>query len=172
MSNVLIGIIGVILFIGLALAGALFLGRQFQSVSTQKDASAAMATVNQVAQAIYLANSDRGGPVVPANGMNALIADGYLKAAPSNPVWSGNGPELMNDFSQQTGQAKLVIMKLGPQGREACAHIARQVRQPANDVAVGINYIPAQQHGCYRAAANGGTMITAGDYVLYARIGV
>ena len=40
MSNVLIGIIGVILFIGLALAGALFLGPRFQAATISSKASA------------------------------------------------------------------------------------------------------------------------------------
>jgi len=40
MSNVLIGIIGVILFIGLALAGALFLGPRFQESTNNSRGSA------------------------------------------------------------------------------------------------------------------------------------
>src|SRR3546814_18801710 len=51
MSNVLIGIIGVILFIGLALAGALFLGPRFQESTNNSRPSASVQAVSQIASA-------------------------------------------------------------------------------------------------------------------------
>lgn len=51
MSNVLIGIIGVILFIGLALAGALFLGPRFQDSTNNSKAAAVVQTMTQLANA-------------------------------------------------------------------------------------------------------------------------
>ena len=45
MSNVLIGIIGVILLIGLVLAGALFLGARFQAAADNSRASASVQAV-------------------------------------------------------------------------------------------------------------------------------
>ena len=56
MSNVLIGIIGVILFIGLALAGALFLGPRFQQSTNNSKASASVQAVSQVGNAANMAN--------------------------------------------------------------------------------------------------------------------
>ena len=54
MSNVLIGIIGVILFIGLALAGALILGSDFTSASSSSKAAATVSTLQQVQSAIEM----------------------------------------------------------------------------------------------------------------------
>ena len=60
MSNVLIGIIGVILFIGLALAGALFLGPRFQESTNNSRASAAVQAVAQVASAANMYRVQEG----------------------------------------------------------------------------------------------------------------
>lgn len=84
MSNVLIGIIGVILFIGLALAGALFLGPRFQEATTNSDASAVMAGIHQVAMAAEMYRLQEGAStLIPANDA-ALTTSGYLKTRPSN----------------------------------------------------------------------------------------
>ena len=67
MSSVLIGIIGVILFIGLALAGALFLGPRFQESSNTSKAAAATQAVQLVANAISLRNADSGQQMLATN---------------------------------------------------------------------------------------------------------
>src|SRR3546814_10920461 len=60
MSNVLIGIIGVILFIGLALAGALFLGPRFQESTNNSRASASVQAVSQIASAANMFEVQEG----------------------------------------------------------------------------------------------------------------
>src|SRR3546814_19495658 len=60
MSNVLIGIIGVILFIGLALAGALFLGPRFQESTNNSRASASVQAVSQIASAATMFEVQEG----------------------------------------------------------------------------------------------------------------
>ncbi len=66
MSNVLIGIIGVILFIGLALAGALFLGPRFQEATTNSKAAASVQIMKQIADAANLYTVQEGTPAVAA----------------------------------------------------------------------------------------------------------
>ncbi|AXK44110.1 hypothetical protein [Erythrobacter aureus] len=93
MSQVLIGIIGVILFIGLALAGAMFLGPRFQESAANSRASAAIQAVTQVAQATNLYMLDEGRPPPPTNAQ-VLVDAGYLKAVPVNPITSSSPPQL------------------------------------------------------------------------------
>jgi hypothetical protein len=81
MSNVLIGIIGVILFIGLALAGALFLGPRFQAATNDSKAAAMIQAVSQITHARSLWTLENGAPY--ASTPNAL-APQYLKSMPTN----------------------------------------------------------------------------------------
>jgi len=82
MSNVLIGIIGVILFIGLALAGALFLGPRFQEATLNSRGSAAVQAVHQIANAanMYQVNE---GTTLGTNQISLLQSKGYLKSIPT-----------------------------------------------------------------------------------------
>ena len=85
MSNVLIGIIGVILFIGLALAGALFLGQRFQESATTSKASASVAQVRQIVSAIELYQLETGRTMIASEDNASLLLNGYLKSMPANP---------------------------------------------------------------------------------------
>lgn len=60
MSNVLIGIIGVILFIGLALAGALILGPDFLVASNQTEATRIVQSLKQMSDAASMRNLKTG----------------------------------------------------------------------------------------------------------------
>ena len=97
MSNVLIGIIGVILFIGLALAGALILGDDFTSASASSKASSVMSQVQQVASAISMYNLKTGRTMTAAdyssNGQ-ALLVPRFLKSMPVNV--SGGGLQVQD----------------------------------------------------------------------------
>ncbi|RYY05529.1 MAG: hypothetical protein EON55_26210, partial [Alphaproteobacteria bacterium] len=86
MSNVLIGIIGVILFIGLALAGALFLGPRFQEATLNSRASAIMTGVKQIADAVEMRRVNEGSRLVKSGQPTFLVSQGYLKSVPRNPA--------------------------------------------------------------------------------------
>ena len=123
MSNVLIGIIGVILFIGLALAGTLFLGPRFQESTNNSRASAAVQAVAQVASAANMFRVQEGRG---AANVEALVTDGYLKSTPANPT-SGTGsttPGLTGDANTITG--RYVTMGLGDNGAAICDAINKQ----------------------------------------------
>lgn len=113
MSNVLIGIIGVILFIGLALAGALFLGPQFQESTNNSRAAAAVQAVSQVSSAANMFEVQEGRIAADAA---ALQAGGYLKSVPANPT-GGDAPEIAGT---------LVEMPLGGNSDKICAAVAKQ----------------------------------------------
>ena len=89
MSNVLIGIIGVILFIGLALAGALFLGPRFQEATNSSRAAAMVQSATQIARALDM-RVVTTGQLIGDNQRDLLaddilVTEGYLKSMPTNP---------------------------------------------------------------------------------------
>lgn len=140
MSNVLIGIIGVILFIGLALAGALFLGPRFQESTNNSRASAAVQAVAQVSSAANMFRVQEGRGAADAD---ALVTADYLKSLPSNPT-SGNGaglPALTGDANTTVGRR--VEMTLGDNGGAVCEAINKQSGQ------ADVIDAPTGTQGCY-----------------------
>jgi hypothetical protein len=165
MSNVLIGIIGVILFIGLALAGALFLGPRFQQSANSSRASATVQAVNQVAQAIHMRDIQEGVSTPAAISIQTGLVDaGYLKAIPGNPT-GGSQLYLIDSGGGNAGTANYAVMPLKVDGREReiCLLIARQTGQSTDGtVPDGALAAPTHPTGC---TYNGGT-----NYTAFARI--
>jgi hypothetical protein len=93
MSNVLVGIIGVILFIGLALAGALLLGNDFMTASATTQGAVLSSQLQQLSQA-YLGMKMRRGITLQAdvngNLAQTLINNKALAGMPTNPVMTAN----------------------------------------------------------------------------------
>lgn len=144
MSNVLIGIIGVILFIGLALAGALFLGVRFQESSSNSKASAAIQAAYQTASAYNMFALEDGGAHV-TGGLaedDDLFVKGYLKPGVGAP-YVGQRPYLMDEFGSGVGNtnrpmAVAIVMGSGVRWRSVCEAVERQTgrlssSQPFND---------------------------------------
>ena len=131
MSNVLIGIIGVILFIGLALAGALFLGPRFQQATLNSKASAILQATKQVSDAAQMYRIQEGQTVPIVTGMADLIGKGYLKAQPKvGALQTG----LIDDAgcagcSGGTTAAVGVYLGTDSGARSICEAIARQTGQ-------------------------------------------
>jgi hypothetical protein len=93
MSNVLIGIIGVILFIGLALAGALILGDDFKSASRDTKVTRLIAQMQQISQALDMYALKKGVPFPEYVGTNgdARLEPRFLKTGYAEPE-GGGGP--------------------------------------------------------------------------------
>ena len=166
MSNVLIGIIGVILFIGLALAGALFLGPRFQESTNNSKAASAVQGVSQIASAIQLRNLNEGSTLPASSNLEtSLVTPGYLKAIPKNPggrqtvyIADGGGAQTANPIVY-------IIMPLEVEAgaKEICAAAVKQTRMTADgSIPSGTNG-PTHPIGC---TDNGG-----GLYTVYTRIG-
>jgi hypothetical protein len=88
MSNVLIGIIGVILFIGLALAGALFLGSRFSAAANDSEAARYINEGQQISRAFELYGLNEGKfPEADTTDnkkiITELVSKGYLKSVPA-----------------------------------------------------------------------------------------
>lgn len=89
MGNVLIGIVGVVIVVGLALAGALFLGDRFKEASNDAEAARYIAEGKQISHAYELYGLQEGDYPQGENSdekMAQLINGGYLK---SNPLGGG-----------------------------------------------------------------------------------
>jgi len=87
-SNVLIGIIGVILFIGLALAGALILGDDFRSSSNDTKAAQISQAIHQMASAASMYELKTGRRLM--DGDQGLLIPRFLKSIPANPIYAAS----------------------------------------------------------------------------------
>jgi hypothetical protein len=159
MSNVLIGIIGVILFIGLALAGALFLGPRFQESTIASKASAWTQGQAQVAHAVNLMRLNEGSVVqadyTSMESMKTLMVDsGYMKSVPVNPAGIERYYVLRGPTGGFGGPATYVMngFFLGNKDDERlCTEIARRagITIPA-DGSPPVLTAPVGQFGCFR----------------------
>lgn len=167
MSNVLMGIIGVILFIGLALAGALFLGTRFQAATNDSRAAAVVQAVSQVAQASAMAMASGAELVTSSDPAPQLVARGYLKSVPLSPV-SADRPTLLaatSGRSDGTERPDVVVMFMGTEtvgsdGDRVCMAIGRQTGQITTPVETSprSTAVPAAQAGCFRKSGRTGNM--------------
>lgn len=94
MSNVILGIIGVVFFIGLAIAGASFFGPNLTGSRVDAQAADYLNQSSQISRAIEHYASDNGK--LPINGsqqpVDILVSSKYMKAAPPG----GGAPWTMN----------------------------------------------------------------------------
>ena len=154
MSNVLIGIIGVILFIGLALAGALFLGPRFQESTNNSRASAAVQAVSQVANAanMYRVQEGKTDYTLAAGAANTVTTDlvvaQYLKSIPGNPTGGAGIPTIGTGTS-----AGYVTLLLSSNDKAVCEAINKQSGVTSMPTA------PGGTQGCF--SANGTSAFTA-----------
>jgi hypothetical protein len=166
MSNVLIGIIGVILFIGLALAGALFLGPRFQEAAANSDAAAATSTIQQIQSAYALKSVETGVDRYVMGVVDNMDPD-YMKSQPINPTKAGRSnpssyiyvPHINNDILNDLGDegrptsGRYVMMAIGTDthARAVCEAMNRHLgvtsmpivtaddRAPLDHIACGYN---------------------------------
>ncbi len=153
MSNVLIGIIGVILFIGLALAGALFLGPRFQEATLNSKGAATIQAVNQVAHAAELRNLSTGAPLSAADdSIGKLASEGWIKSVPANPS-GGSGLFLQAIDGGSTGPAHIVVAVLPREtkSKALCEAIARQTSGVMID---GTTTMATDAAGCVMASSD------------------
>lgn len=173
MSNVLIGIIGVILFIGLALAGTLFLGDQFKKITARNNATIVLGQIQQMTQAIELYRLKSGIQTFTCQPLTNLVPR-YLKAVPraptpmaqKNPSDYRFQPQANNDVITDTdplqaaGHAALYLTtNLGSdkEAADACKVVADRI---GNGV-LSIDLLPTDKSGCG---------LYAGDYVVWQRL--
>lgn len=161
MSNVLIGIIGVILFIGLALAGALFLGDRFSDTKTESDVASISTAMQQVADAMNLYRLENGVQDIKNQKADFLKAGNYLANVPNakSPYGRTRSTEylyqlhLNNDVYPDTHDeggpiASYVTIGIGPssdpQSRKICQSMAKRSQMGKIDT----SGMPKEEIGC------------------------
>lgn len=183
MSNLLIGIIGVALFIGIAIAGAVFLGPRFEDSATNSVASNSIQAVTLVATAAnsyrmatgYVSGSDMGTP-------QSLVDAGFMKSVPTNPSASGAGLELVDasgtDYDLATDKAgfspRYVALSIGSD-RALCTAVERQAsnigsESSFDDGQKDLSGFSPRNSGCFHSSSKRMSSMTAGDYLVYARM--
>ena len=178
MSNVLIGIIGVILFIGLALAGALFLGPRFTDAKSTSTAAAAIQAVSQISSAIVYSNTDLANRAPAGLDPATLVAGKYMKSIPTNPGGSDAIVVLSRIGETSTGDAGLVVARLStPAAGRTCGSIVRQSSNGMDSigsdgyvVAASVSQIPAGPAGCFRVGSTSINGLSADQFYVFARI--
>lgn len=130
MSNVLMGVVGVVLFVGLALAGALFLGDTFQQASNRSKAATVQAQLRQVVDATSMARTRLGRPVLTGEvGIYSPLMPRFLKKPPSNPIRQGASFFLLDEDGALTagGEARTAVVYLNNDAvsRRICEDIDR-----------------------------------------------
>jgi hypothetical protein len=173
MANVLIGIIGVILFIGLALAGALFLGDQFKKATARTNASIVIGQIAQMSQAVEMYRLKTGIASPTCQTVDFLVPR-FLKSVPVSPTVTARAnvgtyrytPALNNDLvtdatpTQAAGiPATYITTNLGADStaREACQVIADMQSGGVQTVSA----TPSEKSGCGAFS---------GDYVAWQRL--
>lgn len=169
MSQVLIGIVGVILFIGLAIAGANYLGDGFMDAATAQRSAAIIARMSEVQSAVALRDANEINPLMSGTNLDQLIAEGYLKARPSNPGFYSNSSfanmevQLLDSMSNVDGAApaKYVAIPIGSdfyQHNPVCWEVGRRLGMNPYKTFSGGNWYAvrgypggfAHTQGCFR----------------------
>lgn len=184
MVNVLIGIIGVILFIGLALAGAAFLGPKFTEAMVKSKAMAVSQLASQVTMALVMHRGDEQVPIVARTNLSTLVPKGYLKDVPMNPFIGEGGYPFRALYSGAVESpyhyADVVFVSLGS-GNEnmlVCEAINQQSPARTKDIpqmpveaGTDITDMLTSTTGCFQVHALGiYGEANPGDYVVYSRI--
>ena len=182
MSNVLIGIIGVILFIGLALAGALILGDDFKTASSASQAASVMSQLKQAADAADMRKLKLGVTYTPSITTEFLVPRFLKSAAVNTTSWaSANRPSYMSQIEfnnniygdagpEPTIAALYAHALIGPVGddkaRATCQSISDTYGQATiPNFAGNLFPAPASPTGCIIGESIGGTY-----YIAYQRM--
>ena len=150
MSSVIIGVIGVILFIGLAIAGASHLGPRFTSASRDAKTTALVSAVQQVSQGLemYRLKTGTDFPAGTAINGNASLTPRFLKTAYVNP--EGGGTPLVRVYA---GRRFVVV---GALTADMCRFIQRRVTGSESYGTIGASTAPTGTNGC---ADEGGNLV-------------
>lgn len=184
MVNVLIGIVGVILFIALALIGASFLGPKFTEAMVNSKAMAVSQLTSQVTMALTMFRGDEQVPVVAKTNLVTLVPKGYLKDVPLNPFIGEGGYPFRALYSGAVESpyhyADVVFVSLGSGSENmlVCEAINRQAPGGSRDIpqmpveaGTDITEMLTSTTGCFQVHALGiYGEANPGDYVVYSRI--
>ena len=154
MSNVLIGIIGVILFIGLALAGALILGDDFRSSSNDTKAAAVISQLHQMSNAVDMYEMKTGTQFQAGAALSSLMPR-FLKSIPNDPTGTSSFAVWSDTGLGGGAPAGMIVLPMSRNAEAVCLAIVQQASGLTTYVqASSVPQLPTQPVGCFRATAN------------------
>ena len=176
----LIGIIGVILFIGLALAGALILGDDFRSASNETQGAAAVNQLQQVKAAFDMWKLKTGQSTI-TNQNTSFLVPRFLKMQAVNPTKAGRANsgnyqyatrfnnDVCPDGNDEAGITASHIML--PLGQDAGAAAACQAISDQHTQGVmGTDIRPTRPIGCVKIEAGPQCGYSGTWYMAYATL--
>jgi hypothetical protein len=168
MSNVIIGIIGVILFVGLALAGATYFGPRVTQSTSQAQAGRVMSELVEISNAVKVRDQERQMATSAGFDVDFLAPD-YVSDAPSNPT-DGPDPFLLDSNGDATGVAAIAAMKIsGSRMVVICNEISKLGGGPST-APVRLSANRELAIGCFRIDRNLSAQIRKDDYIAFAVI--
>lgn len=188
MSGVILGIIGIILFVGLALAGANYLGPRVLSANASRDSGIVLNSIQQTAIGVQVFKAKRRlnlhstttaiQSLIDTGTMTVFPMNPFNRNAPVNPNVAGSWPYplLANGRIGTSGRPGWIVMAMGAssKARDACIAIER-ANQHLDRLEATIMETPmtfaarapaASGGGCVRNAGGWGG-VPVGDYVAY-----
>lgn len=165
MSNVLLGIVGVILFIGLALAGASYFGVLASTSVMEAKAQAPLQALGTVAKAVAVRDRELEAITPSAADASVLVPD-YLDELPRNPL-NGSSVMLLSRSGTVTGAAAIVAAYVSPGDADMCAYMNQVGGSHNASIPNFSGQFPAHQSGCVKMPSGSGIGDDAG-YVAYA----
>jgi hypothetical protein len=169
MSNVLIGIVGVILFIGLALAGATFFGPITSDSISQAKANTVILALATTVSGVATRNRELETSTQASASLESLVPD-YIDELPRSPI--GGAAVMLTSSSGSTtnGSARFVVTSLGT-GKEGF-DVCRFVNQASGngDAPGDVSSLSSgRSSGCGTGASTIGPFASA-EYVAFQRI--
>ena len=169
MANVLIGIISITLFIGLALAGAVFFGPVLANSGTNAGALQYLTAVSNVAGAVSVMNKETGQLLPAATSVEVLTPD-YISSIPT----LANGASIVlvdATGAESTAAASYAAVDLGSTSvaQQACTFIQNSVTNGEYSYGSYGAWPSPSTRGCFYLSGAIGPF-PAGDYVTYAEI--
>ena len=178
MSSVLIAIIGMALFVGIAIGGAVFLGPQFERSQDSAVAARVLGDLGEVASgtdAARLALGVNGGSTIATPA--AVSTAGFLRQVPADPTGVGRtyalldeqGYQFANSPSQATWSPRYAMLSLASD-KDLCTTVGRKAGMLASGTVVSDSAAsPTGASGCIRFGGSAPD-VANGDYVAYVRL--
>ena len=165
MSNVLIGIVGVILFVGLALASATFFGPVVKDSIADAKAGGIVRVLTATSNAVVIRNREME-TITQGSADSSVLVPNFLSDIPVNPI-SQNPVMMVDETFRPVADARFVVSLMRSSDEDECAYLnfagggARSVPT--------MNATPTRRLGCGRVGVANG-VFEVGDLVAFAAV--
>ena len=165
MSNVLIGIVGVILFIGLVVAAATFFGPVAKDSIGDANAGGVIRVLTATSNAVVIRNREMETVTQGSVDSNVLVPN-FLEDTPVNPV--SQAPVMMVDATfRPVADARFVVSRMRPSDEAACAYL--NMMGGGTRSVPTMSSAPSRKIGCARVGVANG-VFAVGEMVAFSAV--